>query len=68
MRWPGHTAGNGEKKNAYRTFVGRQERKRPLGRPRHRSKDIKIDLKEIQDRAVWIGLISLRTGTSGQLL
>jgi hypothetical protein len=27
---------NGEKKNAYRIFVGNPEGKRPLGRPKHK--------------------------------
>jgi hypothetical protein len=39
---------NGEKKNAYRILVGKQEGKRPLGRPRRRWVDnIKMDLREI---------------------
>jgi hypothetical protein len=38
----------GRKRNAYRSLVGRPERKRPLGRPRHRWVDnIKMDLVEI---------------------
>jgi hypothetical protein len=32
MRWAGHVARMGEKRNAYRLLVG----KRPLGRPRRR--------------------------------
>jgi hypothetical protein len=36
MRWAGHVARMGEKRNAYRTLVGKPERKRPLGRLRHR--------------------------------
>jgi hypothetical protein len=36
----------GEKRNAYRILVGKQEVKRPLGRPRCRWEDnIKIDLR-----------------------
>jgi hypothetical protein len=39
---------NGEKRNAYRIFVGKPEGKRPLGRPRRRWVDnIKMDLREI---------------------
>jgi len=38
----------GEKRSVYRVFVGKTERKRPLGRPRRRwEDDIKIDLHEI---------------------
>jgi hypothetical protein len=36
MRWTGHVAGIGEKRNAYRLLVGKPEGKRPLGRPRRR--------------------------------
>jgi hypothetical protein len=37
-----------EKRNKYRSLVGMQEVKRPLGKPRHRQVDnIKMDLKEI---------------------
>jgi hypothetical protein len=34
IRWAGHVARMGEKRNAYRKLVGKPERKRPLGRPR----------------------------------
>jgi hypothetical protein len=48
MRWAGHIARMGEKRNAYRILVGRPERKRPLGRTRRRWVDnIKMDLREI---------------------
>jgi hypothetical protein len=36
MRWAGHVARTGEKRNAYRLLVGKPEGKRPLGRPRRR--------------------------------
>jgi hypothetical protein len=36
MRWEGHVARMGEKRNAYRILVGKPEGKRRLGRPRHR--------------------------------
>jgi hypothetical protein len=32
MRWAGHVALMGEKRNAYRLLVGKPEGKRPLGR------------------------------------
>jgi hypothetical protein len=48
MIWAGHVARMGEKRNAHRILVGMPERKRPLGRPRHRWVDnIKMDLREI---------------------
>jgi hypothetical protein len=34
MRWAGHVARMGEKRNAYRILMGKPERKRPLVRPR----------------------------------
>jgi hypothetical protein len=37
---------NGAKRNVYRIFVGKQEEKRPLGRPKRKWVDnIKMDLK-----------------------
>jgi hypothetical protein len=48
MRWAGHVARTGEKRNAYRIVVGNPEGKRPLGRPRCRWVDnIKMYLREI---------------------
>jgi hypothetical protein len=53
MRLAGHAAQMGEKRNAYRTLVGKPEGKRPLGRQRCRWVDnIKIDLREMG----WYGL------------
>jgi hypothetical protein len=47
MRWAGHVALMGEKRNAYRILVGKPERKRPLRRPRCRWVDnIKIYFRE----------------------
>jgi hypothetical protein len=42
MRWAGHVAQMGEKRNAYSILVGKPEGKRPLERPRH-----KMGLREI---------------------
>jgi hypothetical protein len=58
MRWAGHVARMGEKRNVYRLLVGKPEGKRPLGRPRCRWIDnIKIDLLEIGVNVVdWIGV------------
>jgi hypothetical protein len=70
MRWAGHVAGVGEKRNAYRLFVGKQEGKRPLGRPRRRCVDnIRMDLGEVgwgdvdwiclaKDRNRWRALVN----------
>jgi hypothetical protein len=71
MRWAGHVTRTGEKRNAYRIFVGKPEGKIPLGRPRHRwVNNIKIDLREIgwdgvdwidlcQDRDQWRALVNM---------
>jgi hypothetical protein len=60
----------GEKRNACRILVGKQEGKRPLGRPRRRwVNNIKMDLREIgwgcmdwidlaQDRDRWKALVN----------
>jgi hypothetical protein len=45
MRWAGHVAQMGEKRNTYRLLVGKPEGGGPLGRPRRRWVDnIRIDL------------------------
>jgi hypothetical protein len=36
MKWTGHVARMGEKRNAYRILVGKPEGQRPLGRLRRR--------------------------------
>jgi hypothetical protein len=75
MRWAGHVAWIGEKRNAYSIFVGKLKGKRPLGRPRRRwVNNIKMDLREIGwdgmgwDGMIWTGSIWLRIETSGGLL
>jgi hypothetical protein len=69
MRWAGHVARMGEKRNACRLLVGKSEGKRPLGRPRPRWVDnIRMDLLELgwgdmdliglaQDRNRWGALV-----------
>jgi hypothetical protein len=52
-----HVARMGGKRNAYRLLVGKPERKRPLGRPRRRWVDVKMNLLEIGWGGMnWIGL------------
>jgi hypothetical protein len=49
MRWTGHVARIGEKRNAYRILVSTPEGKRPLGRPGRRWVDnIKMDLRDVR--------------------
>jgi hypothetical protein len=48
MRWAGHVARMGEKRNVYRVLMGKPERKRPFGRPRCRWENgIRMDIREI---------------------
>jgi hypothetical protein len=58
IRWSGHVARIGEKRNVYRLLVGNPEGKRPLGRRRRRwLGNIKMDILEIEVSVVdWIGL------------
>jgi hypothetical protein len=58
MRWAGHVAQMGERRNAYKILVGKPEGRRPLGRPRRKWLDnIKMDLREIGwDNLDWINL------------
>jgi hypothetical protein len=58
MRWAGHVARMGEKRNAYRLLVGKPEGRRPLGRPIRRWLDnIRMYLVEVGWGDVdWIGL------------
>jgi hypothetical protein len=60
IRWAGHVA-RMVKRNAYRILVGMPEGKRPLGRPRRRLDNIKMDLREIGwDSMDWIDLAQNR--------
>jgi hypothetical protein len=55
----------GQRRNAYKIWIGKSEGKRPLGRPRHRWEDnIRMDIEKIgwedldcmhlpQDRSQW---------------
>jgi transposase len=46
-----------EARDVYRVLVGRPEGKKPLGKPRRRKENIKMDLREIGiDGANWIQL------------
>jgi hypothetical protein len=58
MRWAGHVARMGERRNANRLLVGKPEGKRPLGRRRSRWVDnIRMDLGAVGWGDVdWIGL------------
>jgi hypothetical protein len=56
----GHAARIGQIKTAYRILIGKYERKRPVGRPRHTWEDnIKMNLQELGCKGVdwnWTGI------------
>jgi hypothetical protein len=58
MRWTGHVARIGKRRNAYRILVRNPERRRPLGRPRRMwMNNIKMVVREIGwDGMDWIDL------------
>jgi len=58
MRWVGHVACMGERRDECRVLVGKPEGKRPLQRPRCRWEDnIMMDLQEVGCRGMdWIEL------------
>ena len=58
MRWAGHVVSMGKRRVVYRVLVAKPERKRPLGRPRHRWEDnIKMNLQEVRCGGMdWIEL------------
>ena len=69
MRWAGHVARMGVERGVYRILVGKPEGRRPLGRPRRRWVDVRMDLQEVgcvymdwiglpQDRDSWRKLVS----------
>jgi hypothetical protein len=68
IRWAGHIAGMGEKRNVYRLLVGKPDGTRLLGRPRRRWLDnIRMDLVGVGWGDVdWIGLAQDKD--SGELL
>jgi hypothetical protein len=47
MRWAGNAARMGEERGVYRLLVGKLEGRRPLGRPRRRWVDSRMDLQEV---------------------
>jgi hypothetical protein len=73
MKWAGHVAWIGERRNTYNILVGKPARKRELGRPRHRWEyNIRMDFGEIgwegmdwmhlsQDRDQWQALMNAVT-------
>jgi hypothetical protein len=64
MRWADHVAGIGEKRGAYRVLVRKPEVKRPLGRPKGRQDNIKIDIQEVG--LLGMGLLAGSCGCSNE--
>jgi hypothetical protein len=63
MRWARHVARMGEERGVYRVSVGKPEVRRPLGRPRRRWVDIRMDLQEVGCGYMdWTGLAQDRDG------
>jgi hypothetical protein len=65
MRWAGHVARKGEKRNTYRLLVGKPEGRRPIGRPRRRWLDfVEVGWGDVdwiglaQDRDRWSALVN----------
>ena len=68
MIWAGHVARMEKDRGVHRVLVGKPEGKRPLGKPRRRWEDIKMDPQEVgggrgdwmelaQDRDRWRALV-----------
>jgi hypothetical protein len=69
MRLVGHVARRGDRRGSYRVLVGRPDRKRTPGSPRHRLEDnIKVGLRDVgrgmdcigmaEDRDRWRALVT----------
>jgi hypothetical protein len=68
MRWAGNIALMGEK-GTHINFGGKARRKETTRSRRRWVDNIKMDLREIGwDGMVWIGLIWVRIGISGEIL
>jgi hypothetical protein len=57
MRWVGHVANMGEKRNVYRVLMGKPAGNRPYGW-----------ILRKQNAKMWTGFSRVRTGTSGDVL
>jgi len=65
MRWAGYVARMGQERGAYSVLVGKQDGKRPLGRPRRRWVIILGWISRRWDVGIWTGLGWLRIETGG---
>jgi len=64
MRWAGHVARMGERRDVYKVLVGKPEEKIPLRGPRRRWEDnVKMDLQEVGCGGMdWIELAQVGRG------
>jgi len=53
MRWAGHVERMGEGRGVHRVLVGKPEGKIPLGRPRRRWENIKMNLRKVGRGGDW---------------
>jgi len=61
VRWIGHVSRIGERLHTNNISTGKHEGKRPLGRPKRRREDIRMNMREIRWEGVdWIHLLSDR--------
>ena len=61
LRWAGHVALMGKRRDANRILVGKPEGRRPFGKPRLRwENNIKMDLREVGGGTDWIYLVQNR--------
>ena len=65
MRWAGHVGRMGEESGVYRILVGKPEGRRPLGRPRRRTRIILERISRRWNVCIWTGLGWPRMETGG---
>jgi hypothetical protein len=58
----------GQMRNAYKFLVEKHEVNRPLGRHKHRKKNMLISMSEKQGVRAWTGFNLLVIGSNGELL
>jgi hypothetical protein len=68
LRWAGHVACTGEKRNAYRVWVGKPEERGHLEGLGIEERIILKWMLKKQDGKAWAGLLWLSIGTSSRLL
>jgi hypothetical protein len=68
IKWTGHVARMGERRNTYMVLMGNPEDKGPTGRPRNRwENNITMDFQEMRCGEL-TGIMWFRIGTGGRHL